>query len=153
MTDRIVLKGIVIVELRDAETGKVIYREVGENKIVDQGLEYIRRNIIKDTTTYNGNYLFLSSNTTTPADNETTVPNIIAYKSATKSVVTEGGVTYCQWSTTFGTSEGNGTIGSVAIAENTNGSGEWGRYVLASTVTKDNTMELTVNYRILVQRA
>jgi len=150
--ETIKLEGIVIIEARDAKTGKLVYREVGKNKIVDQGLDYIRRNIIKDATTYNGNYLFLSSNTTTPPDNETTVPNIIAYKTATKSIVTDAGEVYCQWSVTFGTNEGNGTIGSVAIAENTNGSGEWSRYVLASPYTKDNTIELTVNYRIRVSR-
>ena len=145
----ITVKGTVEVKLIDNKSGKLVYYERGENKVVRQGRDYALKNIIKHTTTYNANYLCLSSNSTTPADTETSVPNLITpTKTATKSVGTDtNGEPYCQWFAEWGTDEANTTINSIAIAENSDGTGEWCRYVLSSSINKTNTQILQVTYR------
>jgi hypothetical protein len=154
MSDVVVVKGTFIFELRDAETKELIRREVADNLVVAQGRAYIRRNIIKAATTYNGGYIAVSTSTTAVSDSETSMPaTILGVKAATKSIVTEGGVELCEWSTTFGTTEANGTIGSGGIVENSDGTGLWARAVLSSPITKDSSMELTVRYRIQVSSA
>jgi len=152
--DKLVVKGFVEVILVDAETKEVLHREVGENLVVAQGRQYIRANIIQATAQYNGNYITLSTSSTAPTDSETTTPNVLAYKAvSSRSIVNVGGTDWCQWSTTFDTTEGNGTIYSVALNEDVNGNQEWARYVLASPITKSNTQQLVVNYRISVSAA
>ncbi len=147
--ENIVVHGIVEIKLIDARTGELVYYERGKNKVVKQGREYALKNIIKYTTTYNGAYLCLSSNSTTPADTETSVPNLITpTKTATKTYGTDGnGEPYGEWSASWGTNEANTTIYSVAIAENSDGTGEWCRYVLSSPINKTNTQTLQVTYR------
>jgi len=144
------LFGEVEVILTDAKTGKVLYYEKGRNLVVNQGKEYMKRNIIKDTTTYDGSYLVLSTSTADPSASETSMPATVISpaKTATKSIVEEGGVNYCQWTATWETNEANNTIGSVGICENSDGSGLWARYKFSTAITKDNTMRLTINYRI-----
>jgi hypothetical protein len=150
--DFIKIVGIVEVTLKDAQTGEIVYREKGYNTIVAQGKAYMRRNIIQHTTQFNGNFLCLSGSSTTPSDSETTVPALITpTKTATKSIVTEGGVEYMRWEATWATSEANTTIYSVAIAENSDGTGEWARYVFSSPISKTSTQELTITYSILLQ--
>jgi hypothetical protein len=156
MSDVVITKGTFIFELRDARTKELIRREVADNLVVAQGRGYIRRNIIKAATTYNGGYIAVSTSTTAVSDSETSTPpsvTILGVKAATKSIVTEGGVEICEWSTTFGTTEANGTIGSGGIVENSDGTGLWARAVLSSPITKDSSMELTVRYRIQVSSA
>jgi len=149
--DGLKVEGTVVIELRDARTKEVLHREVTRNLVVAQGRGYIRRNIIKAATTYNGGYLAVSTSTTAVSDDETSMPaTILGVKAATKAVVTVEGVEVCEWSTTFGTNEANGTIGSVGICENNDGSGLWARVVLSNPITKDDTMELTVRHRIQV---
>jgi hypothetical protein len=144
--------GIVEVTLRDAKTGRLLYYEKGRNTIVAQGKAYMRRNIIQHATQFNGNFLCLSGSSSTPSDSETTVPALITpAKTATKSIVTEGGVEYMRWEATWATSEANTTIYSVAIAENSDGTGEWARYVFSSPISKTSTQELTITYSILLQ--
>jgi len=147
--ERLVIVGKVTVRLRDARTGRIVYEETGFNKVVRQGRDYALKNIIQHTTQYNGNYLCLSSNSTTPADTETSVPNLITpVKTATKSVgVDSNNEPYCEWNATWGTDEANTTINSVAVAENNDGTGEWCRYLLASPITKNSTQTLEVTYR------
>ncbi|MEM2567412.1 MAG: hypothetical protein QXH20_02945 [Candidatus Bathyarchaeia archaeon] len=147
--ERIIVLGKVTVRLRDAKTGQILYEETGYNKVVKQGREYALKNIIQDTSQYNGNYLCLSSNSSAPSDTETTVPNLITpTKTATKSVGTDSsGEPYAQWNATWGTDEANTTIYSVAIAENSDGTGEWCRYILASSISKNNTQTLEVTYQ------
>jgi hypothetical protein len=150
--DCVKLIGIVEVTLRDAKTGRLIYCEKGRNTIVAQGKAYMRRNIIQHTTQYNGNFLCLSGSSTTPSDSETSVPSLITpAKTATKSIVTEGGVEYMRWEATWATTEANTTIRSVAIAENSDGTGMWARYVFSSPIEKTSTQELTITYSILLQ--
>jgi Ni,Fe-hydrogenase III small subunit len=154
MSDVVLVKGTFIFELRDAKTKEIIRREIADNLVVAQGRAYIRRNIIKAATTYNGGYIAVSTSTTTVSDNETSMPaTILGVKVATKSIVNEGGVELCEWSATFGTTEANGTIGSGGIVENSDGTGLWARAVLSSPITKDSSMELTVRYRIQVSSA
>jgi hypothetical protein len=154
MSDVILVKGTFIFELRDAKTKELIRREVADNLVVAQGRGYIRRNIIKAATTYNGGYIAVSTSTTAVSDSETSMPaTILGVKAATKSIVTESGVEICEWSTTFGTNEANGTIGSGGIVENSDGTGLWARAVLSSPISKDSSMELTVRYRIQVSSA
>ncbi|MEM2675746.1 MAG: hypothetical protein QXT10_04550 [Candidatus Bathyarchaeia archaeon] len=154
MASQVVLTGIVIITLKDEITGET-QTWVYKNTIVAQGRSYIRRNICQDTTQYNGTYIGLSTSTTAPADSETTLPpTILGIKAYTsRGVVTDSGVEYAQWETTFGTDEGNGTIGSIGLCENSDGSGEWGRVVLGSPITKNNTQTLNVKYRIAVNSA
>jgi hypothetical protein len=150
--DFVKIVGIVEVTLKDAKSGEIIYRERGYNTIVAQGKSYMRRNIIQHSTQYNGNFLCLSGSSTTPSDSETSVPALITpAKTATKSIVTEGGVEYMRWEATWATSEANTTIYSVAIAENSDGTGEWARYVFSSPISKTSTQELTITYSILLQ--
>jgi hypothetical protein len=150
--DCVKIVGIVEVTLKDAATGKLLYYEKGRNTIVAQGKAYMRRNIIQYSTQYNGNYLCLSGSSTTPSDSETTVPALITpTKTATKTIVTEGGNEYMRWEATWATSEANTTIYSVAIAENSDGTGEWARYVFSSPINKTSTQELTITYSILLQ--
>jgi hypothetical protein len=152
MKDCVKIIGIVEVTLKDAATGKLLYYEKGRNTIVAQGKAYMRRNIIQHATQYNGNFLCLSGSSSTPSDSETTVPSLITpTKTATKSIVTEGGVEYMRWEATWATSEANTTIYSVAIAENSDGTGEWARYVFSSPISKTSTQELTITYSILLQ--
>jgi Ni,Fe-hydrogenase III small subunit len=154
MSDVVLVKGTFIFELRDAKTKELIRREIADNLVVAQGRAYIRRNIIKAATTYNGGYIAVSTSTTAVSDSETSMPaTILGVKVATKSIVTEGGVEICEWSTTFGTNEANGTIGSGGIVENSDGTGLWARAVLSSPITKNSSMELTVRYRIQVSSA
>jgi len=149
--DTLKVKGFVIVELRDAKTKELLRREVSENLVVAQGRGYIRRNIIKAATTYNGGYLAVSTSSATVSDSETSMPaTVLGVKAATKAVVTLEGVEVCEWSTTFGTNEANGTIRSVGICENNDGSGLWARAVLANAIEKDNTMQLTLRYYIQI---
>jgi hypothetical protein len=150
--DCVKIVGIVEVTLKDAATGKLLYYEKGRNTIVAQGKSYMRRNIIQYSTQYNGNYLCLSGSSSTPSDSETTVPALITpTKTATKTIVTEGGNEYMRWEATWATSEANTTIYSVAIAENSDGTGEWARYVFSSPINKSSTQELTITYSILLQ--
>jgi hypothetical protein len=150
--DCVKIVGIVEVTLKDAKTGRLLYYEKGRNTIVAQGKAYMRRNIIQHATQYNGNFLCLSGSSTTPSDSETTVPALITpTKTATKTIVTEGGVEYMRWEATWATSEANTTIYSVAIAENSDGTGEWARYVFSSPISKTSTQELTITYSILLQ--
>jgi hypothetical protein len=152
LKDFVKIVGIVEVTLRDAQTGEVVYQERGYNTIVSQGKSYMRRNIIRHSTQFNGNFLCLSGSSNTPSDSETTVPSLITpSKTATKSIVTEGGVEYMRWEATWATSEANTTIYSVAIAENSDGTGEWARYVFSSPINKTSTQELTITYSILLQ--
>jgi len=151
MKDEIKIVGIVEVILRNTKTGEIVYQERGYNTIVAQGKQYMRRNIIQAATQFNGNYLCLSGSSTTPADSETTVPNLITpVKMANKSIVTESGVEYMRWEATWATNEANTTIYSVAIAESNDGSGEWARYVFSSPINKSSDQELTVVYNILL---
>jgi len=141
------LKGVVEVIVKDAE-GNVLRREVGYNAIVLQGKQYLIANILNETTRYNGAYLAISSNNTTPSDNETSVPNLISAKTATKSKQISTTPYYAQWSATWGTNEANGTtIASVAICENQDGSGEWSRYVLSQAINKTSEIQVEVNYQ------
>ena len=150
--DCVKIFGIVEVTLKDAATGKLLYYEKGRNAIVAQGKAYMRRNIIQHSTQYNGNYLCLSGSSSTPSDSETTVPALITpTKTATKTIVAEGGSEYMRWEATWATSEANTTIYSVAIAENSDGTGEWARYVFSSPISKTSTQELTITYSILLQ--
>jgi hypothetical protein len=150
--DFVKIVGIVEVTLKDAKTGRMLYYEKGRNTIVAQGKAFMRRNIIQHATQYNGNFLCLSGSSSTPSDSETSVPSLITpTKTATKSIVTEGGVEYMRWEATWATSEANTTIYSVAIAENSDGTGEWARYVFSSPINKTSTQELTITYSILLQ--
>ncbi len=151
VNDEVKLIGVVVLELRDARTKKLLNRVEARNLVVAQGRGYIRRNIIKAATTYNGGYIAVSTDTSAVSDNETSMPaTILGVKAATKAVVTVEGVEVCEWSTTFGTNEANGTIGSVGICENNDGSGLWARVVLSNPISKTNEMELTVRHRIYI---
>jgi hypothetical protein len=152
LKDCVKIVGIVEVTLKDAQTGEIVYQERGYNTIVSQGKAYMRRNIIQYSNQFNGNFLCLSGSSNTPSDSETTVPSLITpTKTATESIVTEGGVEYMRWEATWATSEANTTIYSVAIAENSDGTGEWARYVFSSPINKTSTQELTITYSILLQ--
>ena len=145
--DKITVKGIVTVRVYD-RSGKLLYEETGENLIVNQGKQYLLANILNETIRYNGAYLAISSSSSQPSADETTVPNLISAKTATKTKQISNTPYYAQWSATWGTDEANGTtIASVAICESSNGSGEWSRYVLTNSINKTSDIAVQIDYR------
>jgi hypothetical protein len=146
--DKIPVKGVVTVRVFD-KNGKLIYEETGENLIVNQGKQYLLANILNETTRYNGAYLAISSSSTQPSENETTVPNLISAKTATKTKQISNTPYYGQWSAIWDTNEANGnTISSVAICEASNGTGEWCRYVLSNSINKTSDIAVQIDYRL-----
>jgi len=146
--DKIPVKGVVTVRVFD-RSGKLIYEETGENLIVNQGKQYLLANILNETTRYNGAYLAISSSSTNPTETETTVPNLISAKTATKTKQINTTPYYGQWSATWDTTEANGTtIASVAICEASNGTGEWCRYVLTNPINKTSDIAVQIDYRL-----
>lgn len=150
--ERVKVKGIVEIKLIDSRTGEIVYYERGENKVVRQGRQYMLANIVKASTTYDGLYLCLSSNSSTPSDSETSVPNLITpTKTATKSVGTDtNGEPFARWQAIWSENEANTTINSVAIAESSSGSGMWARYTLSQPINKQNNQTLQITYDILL---
>lgn len=138
------------VEIDVKRNGKVIKTIRGFNRVVLQGREYMLKNIMKYSTTYDGSYLALSTSSSTPSDNETSVPNPISpIKLATKSYDPDSSEPRIKWEATWSENEGNGnTINSVAICESSTGSGEWARYVLTSGINKTSDIAVTVRYYI-----
>jgi len=146
--DKIPVKGVVTVRVFD-RSGKLIYEETGENLITNQGKQYLLANILNEATRYNGAYLAISSSSTNPTDSETTVPNLISAKTATKTKQISSTPYYAQWSATWDTTEANGTtIASVAICEASTGSGEWCRYVLTNSINKTSDIAVQIDYRL-----
>jgi len=145
--DKIKVKGVVTVRVLD-RNGRLLYEETGENLIVNQGKQYLLANILNETTRYNGAYIAISSSSSQPSADETTVPNLISAKTATKTKQINNTPYYAQWSATWGTDEANGnTISSVAICEASNGSGEWSRYVLSNPINKTSDIAVQIDYR------
>jgi len=97
--EKINIKGVVTIRVYD-RNGKVIYEETGENLIVNQGKQYLLANILNETTRFNGAYLAISSSSSNPSADETTVPNLISAKSATKTKQISNTPFYAQWSAT-----------------------------------------------------
>lgn len=119
--------------------------EEGPNLIVDQGKGYLLNNWM-DVAATNPAYIITTTSTTAVSASETSAPaTILGYKSASKTV--DSAYAYGLWSCTFATSESNGTVGSVAIASGTGGTGEFCRYVLSTAVTKTSSNTLTVEYK------
>ena len=146
--DRINVKGVVTVRVYDRD-GRLIHEETGENLIVNQGKQYLLANILNEATRYNGAYLAISSSSTNPTDTETTVPNLISAKTATKTKQVSSTPYYAQWSATWDTNEANGTtIASVAICETSTGTGEWSRYVLTNPINKTSDIAVQIDYRL-----
>jgi len=146
--DKIKIKGVVTVRVYD-RSGRLVHEETGENLITNQGKQYLLANILNETTRYNGAYLAISSSSTNPTETETTVPNLISAKTATKTKQISTTPYYGQWSAIWDTTEANGTtIASVAICENSNGSGEWSRYVLSNPINKTSDIAVQIDYRL-----
>jgi len=146
--DKIRIKGIVTVRVYD-RSGRLVYEETGENLIVNQGKQCLLANILNETTRYNGAYLAISSSSSQPTESETTVPNLISAKTATKTKQISNTPYYAQWSATWDTTEANGTtIASVAICEASNGTGEWCRYVLTNSINKTSDIAVQIDYRL-----
>lgn len=116
----------------------------GHNLIVDQGMGYLLNNWANVSAT-NPAYIITTDSTGAVAAGETAVPaTVLGYKAVSKTV--DAAFADVTFSCTFATSESNGTVGSVAIASGTGGTGEFCRYVLASAVTKTSSNTLTVEY-------
>jgi len=116
----------------------------GPNLIVDQGMGYLLNNWANVSAT-NPAYIITTDSTGAVSSSETSVPaSVLGYKAASKTVA--GDYSAVTFSCTFATGESNGTVGSVAIASGTGGTGEFCRYVLASSVTKTSSNTLTVEY-------
>jgi len=146
--EKINIKGVVTVRVYD-RSGKLLYEETGENLITNQGKQYLLANILNETTRFNGAYLAISSSSSQPTESETTVPNLISAKTATKTKQISSTPYYGQWSATWDTSEANGTtIASVAICESSTGSGEWCRYVLSQSINKTSDIAVQIDYRL-----
>jgi len=139
--------GRATVELVNVKTREVTHREVQENLIVDAGRTNIQKNIQNDSPV-DPAAICTSSSAAAPAAGDTAVPaTVLGGKTATKSRPDN---TTCRFAVTFSSSESTGTVASVAIANTTGGATMFCRLVLASTVVKDSSSELNVQYDLTI---
>jgi len=141
------ITGRAIIELVDVETKEIKQREVQENLIVDQGRTYIQKNIQNDSPVDPAYIVTSDSATAVGASDVTVNATVLLGKSATKSRPAN---TTCRFAVTYSSSESNGTIRSVAIANAANGTLMFSRLVLSSAVTKDSSSELNVQYDLTI---
>ena len=139
-------KGIVTVEVTYPDGHKEVFTI--ENRVVAQGRDYMLRNTI-GVNTVNINYVAFSNATTTPSDDETSMPGTWVYTvSATKSVVEPRKV---RWSASLdgGTPGVSGnTLGSVGLCVGNDGTGLFARVKLPSTIGLESGVTVNVNYDV-----
>ena len=141
-------KGIVTVKVAYPDGREETF--VIENRIVAQGRDYMLRNTI-GVNAVTINYVAFSNNTSTPADNETSMPGTWVYTvTATKSHV---GARQVRWSATLdgGASGVSGnTLGSVGLCTGSDGSGLFARVKLPSTIGLAEGVTVNVNYDVTI---
>jgi len=139
-------KGVVTVEVTYPDGTKKVF--VIKNRIVAQGRDFIMRNTI-GVNAVNINYVAFSNATTTPSDDETSMPGTWVYTvAATKSQVEPRKV---RWSASLdgGTPGVSGnTLGSVGLCVGNDGTGLFARVKLPSTIGLEEGVTVNVNYDV-----
>jgi len=143
------LTGNVTVEVVYPDGNKAVFYV--KNRIVAQGRDFMLRNTI-GVNTVNINYVVFSDDTTTPADGEINVPgNSLKYAvTATKSVV---GPRQVRWTASLdgGASGVSGkTLASIALATGSDGTGEFARVKLPTTISLQSGVTVNVTYDVTI---
>ena len=139
-------KGTVTVEVVYPDGKRDVY--VVENLVVAQGRDFIMRNTI-GVNAVNINYVAFSNATTTPSDDETSMPGTWVYTvAATKSQVEPRKV---RWSASLDggtTGVAGNTLGSIGLCTDANGGGLFARVKLPSTIGLESGVTVNVNYDV-----
>jgi len=149
--DQISLKGEVIV--RTWKDGRIIQETRGKNIITDKG-KNVTLALLGKVSGFTGiEYCAIGTGTTTPASTDLVLDNEVGRRAIT--LVTKISDTEYQWETFFEADYPTGTftIWEVGLfgngATSTKDSGDLiTRLKLSTSITKDNTLTLTVDYRI-----
>jgi len=141
------LRGKVRVIVRDANTNEVLQVVEANNLIVDVGKSHICDLMIGDTTAY-FNYCAVGSGTTAPTSADTALEaEITPRKTVTDSFRTANKAT---WSTFFGTADNNGTWNECGLFTASTGGVMLCRALFPSTITKDETKTITVDWEVTI---
>jgi len=142
------LKGIVTVTVTYPD-GTELTMKV-KNRIVAQGRDYMLRNTI-GVNTVNINYIVFSNSTDTVNDTETQTPGTWVYGvTASKSVVAARQV---RWTASIdGGAQGvsGNSIRSIALCTNDDGTGEFSRVKLPTTINLASGVIVNVQYDVIM---
>jgi len=142
------LEGIVTITVTYPDGNQIVFKL--KNRIVAQGRDFMLRNTI-GVNTVNINFVVFSNSTDTVNDNEIATPGTWKYGvTASKSIVATRQV---RWSATLDgslTGVSGNSIGSIALCVNDDGTGQFSRVVLPTTINLTSGVIVNVQYDVTI---
>lgn len=116
-----------------------------DNTIVNAGKGFLQSNIANSSPVTPAYIVTSDASTAVGASDVTCNANVLGYHAVT--VTKDPAYAYVEFSCTFDTTESNGTIRSIAICNDDDGTEMFSRGVLDTPITKTTDDTLTVSYK------